>query len=280
MTAPSLEVMGTPLSERHGDVDILEPSVVPSSFTPIKSHMTHSIDTILCAGKCVFVVCCYHPLRDFHWNHFSHHILLPSLLLAEALNRHEDAARFHAYYGTPIQGKDRKKEVVVAPTKNQLELARKVDNMLSNKRTYRFLLLSLTLNSRPHEKDGACTPPTSRTIGKNFFWNQYPDLEALLFDEMPKYYANQIPSKQQKTYNNKLLATVRNKAEELGYSFDRGVFDDKKLRNRIRCFYKSHIQNAKKRILTMKKNIFSSPAQYRALEALICKAQGFADIPV
>lgn len=208
-------------------------------------------------------------------------MMLPSLL-AEALNRREDAARFHAFYGTPTKKKYRKKEVVdVVPTKSQLELARKVDYMISHKRTYRSLILSMTLDSRPHEKDDKCVHPASRTIGKNFFWKNYPDLEALLFDEMPEYYANQVvPSKQQHFYNNELVATVRIKAKELGYTFDRRVFDDKKLRNRIRCFYKSHIQNAKKRIVTMKKNIFSSPAQCHALEALIYKAQGFANIPV
>ena len=57
MAAPSLEVAGTtPVSERHEDEDTIEPCVVSSSFTPIKNHMAQSIDTILCAGKCVFVV--------------------------------------------------------------------------------------------------------------------------------------------------------------------------------------------------------------------------------
>lgn len=50
-----------------------------------------------------------------------------------------------------------------------------------------------------------------------------------------------------------MVVVVREVAEELDWVFAR-CFDDRNLRDRIRCYYKTHIQNAKKRLRTMVRN--------------------------
>lgn len=52
---------------------------------------------------------------------------------------------------------------------------------------------------------------------------------------------------QQKQYNNRLTERLLELAVEQGYVFDEEAFSFVTVRDRIRCYYKSFVQSAKKR---------------------------------
>jgi hypothetical protein len=119
------------------------------------------------------------------------------------------------------------------------------------------------------------TKPPSTLIGEGFYWKEYPLLEEVLYVHMEEYYdwsTRERQSKQQQAFNNALVNKVRAVALEGGNSFCPTHFTDKRLRDRIRCFYKTHLQNAKKRLHTMKKHI-DTDEKRQALQNLIDKAQ-------
>jgi hypothetical protein len=96
----------------------------------------------------------------------------------------------------------------------------------------------------------------SRIITEGFFWREYPGCEQVLYNHMHKYYeisAIQKNYKVQQFFNNVLVEEVRKAALDGGFAIDPD-FCDKKLRDRIRCFYKTHLQNAKKRLATLQKH--------------------------
>lgn len=67
---------------------------------------------------------------------------------------------------------------------------------------------------------------------------------------MEEYYEILIAkhqTREQVQFNQQLVESVKIQAEVNGWVFDPKVFDDKKIRDRIRCFFKTQIQNASKR---------------------------------
>lgn len=118
------------------------------------------------------------------------------------------------------------------------------------------LLLSLTLHQR-HAAGGRSKkppPPPGHTLPESFHWAHYVPLEDILKKNMAEYYwlsVEKCQSMTQHSFNNHLVALVRVACHEWGWSLP---YTDKQLRDRVRCYYKTHIQNAKKRLQTMLKN--------------------------
>jgi hypothetical protein len=63
------------------------------------------------------------------------------------------------------------------------------------------------------------------------------------------------PSSAQRTFNDSLVTVVRQAVSDLGWTLDPTVFfNDRIFRDRILCYYKTLVQNARKRIKTMRAN--------------------------
>ena len=102
---------------------------------------------------------------------------------------------------------------------------------------------------------GATNQEAKKVIEDGFYWKDFPVCEAVLYKHMAEYYGVscvQRQSRMQQYFNKKLVNAVREAALSEGLTFDPS-FTEKKLRDRIRCFYKTHLQNAKKRLVTLQK---------------------------
>jgi len=93
-----------------------------------------------------------------------------------------------------------------------------------------------------------------QTIGrKKFSWKNYPELEAFLIANREEYLRHSALNYtvQQKQYNNRLTEQLLELAAEHGYIFDDIEFNFVTVRDRIRCYFKSYVQSAKKRGITV-----------------------------
>ena len=133
------------------------------------------------------------------------------------------------------------------------------------------VVLQMALQREPSNKEIPASPPS--IIPEGFYWRDYPVLEQILFDNMAEYYhisSLNRQSKFQQAFNNKLVGIIQQKASENNLSFDRTSFDDKKLRDRVRCFFKTHLQNAKKRLGTLQKHPESEEHQKQLRNFIKC----------
>ena len=115
------------------------------------------------------------------------------------------------------------------------------------------LLLGMALN-RDSPRQHPPKWPGEGPIPEGFVWAHYPPLEGLLKDNMEEYYnlsMAKCQSTKQQLFNNNLVDQVRDEASKHKWTFPT---DRRTLRDRIRCYFKTHLQNAKKRLRTLLRN--------------------------
>jgi len=93
----------------------------------------------------------------------------------------------------------------------------------------------------------------TKVYRKKFSWKSYPELEQFLIANREEYLRHSALNYtlQQKQYNNRLTERLLELATEHGYVFDTKDFGFVTVRDRIRCYYKSFVQSAKKRGILM-----------------------------
>jgi hypothetical protein len=94
----------------------------------------------------------------------------------------------------------------------------------------------------------------SKTVlRKKFSWKNYPELERFLITHRDEYlrHSSKNYTLEQKQYNNWLTDQLIEVAEKNHYVFDPEEFNFVSIRDRIRCYYKSYVQTARKRGLPL-----------------------------
>ena len=127
---------------------------------------------------------------------------------------------------------------------------------ISSPEVSKQLLLSMVFVRTNPRSPPASWPMRGAVIKEGFFWGTFPPLESVLKRYMRHYYdlsTKKCQSKEQQAFNNDMVTIVRREAAAYEWTFS-PAFTDKLLRDRIRCYFKTHIQNAKKRLRTMLMN--------------------------
>ncbi|VEU40455.1 unnamed protein product [Pseudo-nitzschia multistriata] len=90
-------------------------------------------------------------------------------------------------------------------------------------------------------------------LRKKFSWKHYPELERFLIANRDEYlkHSNMNYTAEQKQYNNWLTERLLEVAGQHNYMFDPDDFNFVAIRDRIRCYYKSYVQTARKRGLKL-----------------------------
>lgn len=86
-------------------------------------------------------------------------------------------------------------------------------------------------------------------LRRKFSWKHYPELERFLIANRDAYleHSSKNYTAEQKQYNNWLTERLLQVAEQHNYIFDPEEFNFVAIRDRIRCYYKSYVQTARKR---------------------------------
>jgi hypothetical protein len=180
---------------------------------------------------------------------------------SEALGNTETAPTDQAaFQKPPISPRKQKKMEREKELRQARELAQQAAKLaaqtIASPLVQKNLLLSMALVRINPRTAPSEWPSRGSTIPDGFQWGKYPPLETILRSHMRDYYElsiTQCQSKLQQQFNNDLTVEIRAEADKHGWSFS-PTFTDRILRDRIRCFYKTHLQNAKKRLRTMVKN--------------------------
>ena len=107
-----------------------------------------------------------------------------------------------------------------------------------------------TYDERPPERYNANGKVILR---RKCAWKNYPELEKFLIANRGEYLRHSAMNytQEQKQYNNDLTERLLEVANKHNYEFDPNDFNFVSIRDRIRCYYKSYVQNCKKRGITV-----------------------------
>jgi hypothetical protein len=95
----------------------------------------------------------------------------------------------------------------------------------------------------------SCNDGSKVILRRKCAWKNYPELEQFLIDNRDEYLRHSAMNytQEQKQYNNELTERLLEVARKHNYEFDPIDFNFVSIRDRIRCYYKSYVQNCKKR---------------------------------
>ena len=107
---------------------------------------------------------------------------------------------------------------------------------------------------RPPTQYDERQPEPFNSIGKIILrrkcaWKNYPELETFLIENRDEYLRHSAMNytQKQKQFNNELTDRLLEVANRHNYVFDPTEFNFVAIRDRIRCYYKSFVQNCKKK---------------------------------